>query len=66
MGGEKEGVPVSKNMVRQPGKEQKEGLKKGKIWMLHLREVQIWKSTHTHTRTPTHPPPAKIATKELC
>lgn len=47
-GGEKEGVPVSKKMVRHPGKEQKEGLKKGKSWMLHLREVQMWKSTHTH------------------
>lgn len=34
-GGEKEGAPVSRNMVRHPGKEQKEGLKKGKSWMLH-------------------------------
>lgn len=39
--GEKEGVPVSKNMIRHPEEEQKEGLKKGKSWMLHLREVQI-------------------------
>lgn len=46
--GEKEGAPVSKNgKGKNRTEKQKEGLKKGKSWMLHLREVQIWKSTHT-------------------
>lgn len=50
-GGEKEGAPVSRNMVRHPGKEQKEGLKKGKSWMLHWERC---KSGNQHTHRDTH------------